>query len=222
MTGFHRNKVLQQVADGFVDGGATSFVETGTHHATTASYMALRHPRLPIFTCEIDDQCLAISASVLRGRANVHLSRMSSEKFVGKLVSEGKLGDMPLFFLDAHWFDYWPLPDEVASIARLTRFAMLIDDFAVPGQGHFETSPGGGGTLGEHRTKEDTRGCDMGLISHLLPDGCDVFYPKYGKAEAFGSLNIPRLHLVGYVSVSKNVPVGFLEADPLHFRGALR
>lgn len=207
MTGFHRDTVLQRMVDALVGQvGVTAFVETGTHHADTAAHMALRHPRLPIFTCEIDDRCHAVSAARLRPFGNVRLSKESSERFVARLVSGGELGGMPMFFLDAHWRDYWPLPDEIAAIAGLPRFIALVDDFEVPGHAWFETSRGGGGTIGVHRTKADNRRCNMGLIGHLLPSGCTAAYPAYGRGDAG---NPP--HLVGHVFILRGVGGG-LEA----------
>lgn len=221
MTGFHGNRVLQRAVNDLVQAGVTAFVETGTHYAATALYMARRYPSLPVFTCEIDDACHAASAVALKPCQNAQLSKESSEKFVTRLVSGNMVGDFPMFFLDAHWFDYWPLPDEVATIAALPKFVILVDDFMVPGQNHFETSAGGGGTIGVHRTKPDTRPCDMSLVKHLLPQDCEVGYPRYTKLEAYGNPAVP--HLVGYVLVVRGVQVpGGLKADPLHSWGGIR
>jgi hypothetical protein len=222
MSGYHCNRILNQLVDELVvSAGITSFVETGTHHGHTTQHMAIRHPTLPIFTCEINERCLAISRAALGRYGNVRLSAESSEKFIDRLVSEGVLGGLPLFFLDAHWYDYWPLPDEVASISKLPRFIMLVDDFMVPGQSQFETSAGGGGTIGEHRTMRDSRPCGMALIGPMLPPDCEVCYPAYGKLEAYGTPGAP--HLVGYTIIMRGVSgIDDLKADPLHSWGGIR
>jgi hypothetical protein len=221
MSGFHGNQVLQRTVDALIAHGVTSFVETGTHHASTALHMAVRHPMLPIFTCEIDDHCYLTSLGTLRPHRNVQLSKESSEKFIDRLIAENVLGDLPMFFLDAHWYDYWPLPDEVASIAKLPKFIILVDDFEVPGQSHFETSAGGGGTIGEHRSKPDNRPCSMALVGSALPQDCEVAYPKYGKLEAFGNPKTP--HLVGYVLIMKGLSdISALKTDVLHSWGGVR
>ncbi len=220
MSGFHGNKVLHRLVDNLIEkSGISSFVETGTHYAATTIHVASRHPQLPVFTCEINREYHDASAKRLEPHKNVRLSLESSEKFIARLLAGNDLGSKPLFFLDAHWHDHWPLPDEVAAIAKLPAFALLVDDFAVPGQGHFETSAGGGGTIGEHRTKPDKRPCDMSLISPLLPKGCDMAYPAYGKLEAFGSPNVP--HLVGYVLVAKGMDLTGAKAIGLHTWGIL-
>lgn len=221
MRGFHGNPIAQRLVNTLIGrAGVTSFVETGTHYASTAVYMAHSHPTLPIFTCEIDDRCHAASLAALRPYRNASLSKESSEKFIDRLIAENALGGLPMFFLDAHWFDYWPLPDEVASIAKLPRFIILIDDFMVPDQPHFETSAGGGGTIGEHRTKPDNRPCSMALIGSLLPQDCEVAYPQYGRREAGAT---ERDHLVGYVLIAKDLSgIDAIKKDPLHSWGGIR
>jgi hypothetical protein len=43
-----------------------------------------------------------------------------------------------LFYLDAHWYDYWPLNDEMMEIAKIASVRnnciIIIDDFKVPGR----------------------------------------------------------------------------------------
>jgi len=39
-----------------------------------------------------------------------------------------------LFFLDAHWLEYWPLLDELKVIRRRPNSLIIIDDFKVPGK----------------------------------------------------------------------------------------
>lgn len=40
-----------------------------------------------------------------------------------------------MFYLDAHWYDYMPLPDELAAIAsQCQRGVIVIDDFLIPEQ----------------------------------------------------------------------------------------
>jgi hypothetical protein len=219
MTGFHANKILQRTVNTLItQAGVTSFVETGTYLAYTTAYVAIQHPTLPIFTCEIDDQCHATSCIALKSFSNVRLSKESSEKFIDRLVMEKVLGDMPMFFLDAHWNDYWPLLDEVVNIAKLPKFIILVDDFMVPGQSHFATSAGGGGTPGVNRTTIDMRPCDMTLIGSSLPQGCEVAYPTYSK-EAIRE----AWHVVGYVLIMKGVSgIDALRAEPLHSWGGIR
>ncbi len=45
-------------------------------------------------------------------------------------------GEPLLFYLDAHWRDPWPLPDELSSIATacFDRAVVVVDDVCVPGR----------------------------------------------------------------------------------------
>jgi len=43
------------------------------------------------------------------------------------------IGGNPMYYLDAHWYEYMPLPDELVCIGdRSEKGVMLIDDFLVP------------------------------------------------------------------------------------------
>jgi hypothetical protein len=204
MSAFHGNIVLHRFVENLIlNYGINCFVETGTHLAHTTEDMALCFPHLSMFTCEIDDNYFIQSEKKLKPYSNVTISKESSEKFINVLINNKFLQDTPLFFLDAHWNDYWPLKDEVQLISQLKRFVILIDDFLVPNQPQFETSPGGGGTVGIHRKQEDIRKCDINLIKNVLPINCKIGYPNYNKIEAYGRYDVP--HLVGYVIISLNI-----------------
>lgn len=221
MSGFHGNRVHHQIVDGLIrECGVTSFVETGTHYGATTKHVAQRHPELPVFSCEINDEYFRESVKRLAVFQNVRVSQESSEKFVERLVNEGILGDLPMFFLDAHWHDYWPLPDEVATVGSLPKFILMVDDFMVPGRPWFETSAGGGGTIGVHRTKKDERLCAMSTIAAGLPDECLVGYPTYTKKEAFANPKTP--HLVGHAVILYGVEVPTSLKDGMYEWGGKR
>ena len=49
------------------------------------------------------------------------------------MCDESITGNNPMFYLDAHWYDYMPLPDELATIAnQCQRGIIIIDDFLIP------------------------------------------------------------------------------------------
>jgi len=221
MSGFHGNRVHHRMVDGLIKQcGVTSFVETGTHYGATTKHVAGRHPDLPVFTCEINDEYFRESAKRLKEYRNVTVSQESSEKFVARLIAEGVLGAVPMLFLDAHWHDYWPLKDEAAAVGALPAFILMVDDFAVPGRPWFETSAGGGGTVGIHRTQRDARPCDMSLIGEHLPDDCLVGYPTYNKKEAFVNPKAP--HLVGHVIILRGMELPENLNDSMYEWGSKR
>ncbi len=44
--------------------------------------------------------------------------------------------ELPLFYLDAHWYNYWPLLNEINAISEHFKdnCIIIIDDFLVPGR----------------------------------------------------------------------------------------
>lgn len=67
---------------------------------------------------------------------NVYIENDSSEKFLKRLIDNNTFGedDICMFYLDSHWYDYWPLRDEIKEILRLEKSIILIDDFYTPGK----------------------------------------------------------------------------------------
>ena len=125
--GFHNDKTLQ----GFIKNiikmiPITSFVETGTYKGDTTAHMARNNPDLPIFTCELDKLSFWESRWLLKKFKNVFCFNKSSPDFLKDIVS--RIGDLPLFFLDAHWNDYNPLKDELKIISNLKKAIIIIDD----------------------------------------------------------------------------------------------
>jgi predicted O-methyltransferase YrrM len=81
--------------------GITAFVETGTQYGSTTMYIASKHVDLPIYTCEIDQTSYEIAKKNLHVYPNVKAHLGSSEKFIASLISEGVLGEFPMFFLES-------------------------------------------------------------------------------------------------------------------------
>src|SRR5262249_47346298 len=117
---------------------ATAFVETGTYLGHTAAYVGRQVPEIPIFTCEIDPRLFRRTRAHLAKFANVEVRNQSSPKFLDQLLRIGSLGSMPIFWLDAHWYSYWPLRDELSIITSAPQpSVIIIDDFQVPGEPQF-------------------------------------------------------------------------------------
>lgn len=65
---------------------------------------------------------------------NVHLFLADSRAFLRQLSDGPLAGKSVFFYLDAHWYADLPLPEEVEWIAtQWKRYAVMIDDFHVPG-----------------------------------------------------------------------------------------
>ena len=112
----------------------TSFVETGTMYGNTTGFVN-RVFDTPVFTSEINDTYYLVNRANLiwaRGVTNHH---SNSVEFLNSLCDGDRLGDNPMFYLDAHWYDYMPLADELCCIIRKCRKAViLIDDFMIPNE----------------------------------------------------------------------------------------
>lgn len=108
--------------------------ETGTYRGYTTVAFSLLCERT--FTVEIDRDNYARSCEVFqtvgeRGEIFAHCGS-SPEVLEATLPEIGE--ERVLFYLDAHWQDYWPLLDELRAIARGRRLepVLVIHDFKVP------------------------------------------------------------------------------------------
>src|SRR3989344_6923477 len=87
----------------------TSIVETGTFLGSTTSLLASLFPNLHIYTCEINRESYLKARENLSKYKNVHIFHGTSPDFLKKILPDKSMGKRPLFYLDAHWLDDWPL-----------------------------------------------------------------------------------------------------------------
>jgi len=128
----HGDTALRQVVDGIVQQCDISlFVETGTFVGDTSKFVALTHPKLKVLTCEVNPRWLKLAQRFCEGVDNIEFHAGQSPRFLERSYEVLKSGNV-LFWLDAHWGDYWPLVDETKIISTLPSFAIIIDDFEVP------------------------------------------------------------------------------------------
>lgn len=88
-------------------------VETGTNMGDTAEYLAKNYPEITIITTETVNDFFNFSKKRLKKYSNVFILNESSEKVT---LIEGKKNIKTLYYLDAHWGEYWPLSDEIKNI----------------------------------------------------------------------------------------------------------
>lgn len=137
--------------------GCDAFVETGTNMGDTSDFMATAYPNIRVFTCEVAENSFETARARLARHKNVTAELTSSEHFLRNLF-EAPPFERPLVFLDAHWFDYWPLPDEIAAI----KFGIVnIHDFDI---GHSDF----------HYDRYRGRKCDMSFVP-------SEYFPVYGN-----------------------------------------
>lgn len=123
----------QMFADVIAKGGFDAILETGTWIGNTTGYMATT-AKIPVHTSELNSRFHRLAKMRLQGVSNVNLELLDSRAFLRKMAA-GPVGNQRVFiYLDAHWYDDLPLKEEIEIISqRWSHHAIMIDDFAVPG-----------------------------------------------------------------------------------------
>jgi hypothetical protein len=123
--------------------GFDAMIETGAYFGTTTEMLA--GLGRPVFSCELSRSHYLRSAVRLAGYSNVRLFNKDSRSFLRELFAEKPGWRMPFFYLDAHWNDDLPLPEELILIAQHQReFLVFVDDFHHPDPGYgYDRYPNG-------------------------------------------------------------------------------
>lgn len=115
--------------------GVKTIVETGTHNGSTTIEFIKMVPN--VFTIEINEQYYQSVQKELKQNKIIPIHGSSQIEIVNiaKCVY-GKFEHPVLFYLDAHWYKYNPLLDELKAIANLgiKNCLIAIHDFKVPGK----------------------------------------------------------------------------------------
>jgi|SRR5579872_5014525 len=108
-------------------------IETGTWQGATTAFLGYLFKE--VRTMEINVEAFQNALVNLRPYSNIVVHYGNSPDILRQILPSFK-GKRVLFYLDAHWFDYWPLPDELQLISKTHRdnCIIVIDDFKVPGR----------------------------------------------------------------------------------------
>ncbi len=110
-----------------------NYIETGTYLGMTTHFLAktagTRGAR--VYSCEINEDHFAIASRTVGDMENVHLHRGSSVDFLASL-SPTISKNANFVYLDAHWYEYLPLRDELRVLREWPNTIVMIDDFKVP------------------------------------------------------------------------------------------
>ncbi|MDB6148256.1 MAG: hypothetical protein JWO45_1920, partial [Spartobacteria bacterium] len=133
----------QQIFNRLLRLGADAIVETGAYLGTSTAFFARQG--LPVYSCEAHPPYFASAVVQTASCANVSLCLQDSRGFLRELAAREVAVQFPFFYLDAHWNDDLPLADEITIITgRWERYAIMVDDFEVPGTGYtFDRYPNG-------------------------------------------------------------------------------
>ena len=175
---------------------ASSIIETGTFLGASASLIAEMFPNKIIYTGEINKENYQRALKKLGKYKNVKVFNDNSPDFLRKLFDNKVIGNMPLFFLDAHWLNNWPLEEEIDIIGKRAVSAVIfIDDFKVPNNPEF---------------KFDFYGSKICSLELIIPKfnkkkRYNILFPKYTHEQtmADGKYHPP---LVGYPIIFQNMP----------------
>ena len=95
----------------------------------------------------------------------------------------------PLFFLDAHWQDFWPLRDELIVINDYREAGLkcvtIVYEMSVPRAPQFAGCTGGGGTPGDPiygpKTADDPTPCDYATFAKELNAYSHFYWPNWSE-----------------------------------------
>lgn len=108
-------------------------VETGTWKGESTALFALLFSE--VHTIEVLDSHYKIATENLAQFSNTHCHFGSSPETLNRILP-ALAGQPALFYLDAHWNEYWPLLDELDAISKTHKdnCVVVIDDIKVPGR----------------------------------------------------------------------------------------
>jgi hypothetical protein len=107
-----------------VENNIDMIVETGTNIGDTTEFLAKLYPNKKIITCETNRIFFGLSKKRLEKYSNVEIYNVSSDYLLERLDYNKNI----CFYLDAHWEEYWPLPDELKNIKK---GIIMTDDFYI-------------------------------------------------------------------------------------------
>jgi hypothetical protein len=108
-------------------------IETGTYLGETTKFFCDNFER--VYGIEISENYYNKTAETCGNSPNLNLIKDSSVNYFNQKLKEISENEKNiLFYLDAHWDNYWPLRDEIKSISKnfYDKAIIVIDDFYVP------------------------------------------------------------------------------------------
>lgn len=143
-------------------------IETGTNRGSTTQYIA-QHFSGPIFSIEYMEKYADFSRLRTKKYTNIEIIINNSVDGLNSILRKQNLiGKYVFFYLDAHWYDYLPLQDELDLILKQNsdvKSVIMIDDFAVPHDNDYGFDSYKAGTL------------NYDYIKPVLTTQSEVFFP---------------------------------------------
>jgi predicted O-methyltransferase YrrM len=192
---FHNDTKLQQlILSSIRFFNVQTFLETGTFRGDSTIWLSEEMPDLNIVSVELEQffyKHALKRVSRLQNQNRIRLINKDSSIAVKECFKTGILKEPTMFWLDAHWNEYWPLVDEITEIVRSARSSIiLIDDFKVPFNPELEYDSYGG-------TENSIEYIGSFLGDSIARDR-DLLYPNYSFQN---SKSTTKLKQRGYVAI---------------------
>lgn len=205
---FHNDPILQLLVKSSIDHFKVStFFETGTFKADSLLYLIHEFEnKLKYVSCEVNDEFFKYAVQRLQQDSlaknmlnhSIAIFNLSSPAAIRKYFKSADPDELTLWWLDAHWYSYWPLQDELKEILRFASKALIfIDDFRVPSYNYPVPAYA---SYGGHDN-------NMEYIDEILniqrnPEKFDILFPAYESKSLQG-------YTPSYVAIYMNLKDNF-------------
>jgi hypothetical protein len=169
------------------------FFETGTNSGDTTEYLCKTYPHLNIVSCETNLDYFKFAKKRLQNYKNVYLFNESSEAVIAKLNQKFQ---MTLYYLDAHWNDYWPLKDEIKNIDK---GLICVSDFYNPYQELTNLDVEYG-----YDTYQNIS-CDVNLLNGVIQDKTKIYTNNVLDLDVYEYPCLQRQRRTGRAYFNKNI-----------------
>lgn len=203
-TAFHNDEILQKlIIDSIRFFHVSTFFETGTFRGDSLRYVVdTLGDGLNYFSCEVNKNVyefaterVASDPLATKVSERIRVWNRSSPECIRDAFESGQVTEPVLYWLDAHWYSYWPLLDELQEILTYSHQAIIvIDDFKIPFHSAFD---GGFDKCGD--ADNDLDFIDTKLKISKNPYRYDIIFPNYPSKIAGGNAR-----LRGYVAIYLN------------------
>lgn len=102
-----------------------AIIETGCNAGDTTEYLARAYPHLSIVSCDVVDRYVEVTKRRVAFMAHTHVEKLDSPDLIAKFHGQFRC---PMYYLDAHWYDAWPLERELSLIEN---GVVCVDDFNI-------------------------------------------------------------------------------------------
>jgi hypothetical protein len=163
-----RLKTVRALIDSFEP---DAFVETGTFIGSTTRFFLGNGA--PVFTVEVKRLFWLLARLRLGWDRDVKVLRVDSRTALKRLAQQ-RLFARPLVYVDAHWWDDFPLDDELNLIFTSWEDAVaIVDDFQVEGDSGYAF--------------DTYKGTALALSAVHVPDGVMLAGPAQSSSEETGA-----------------------------------